>query len=82
MSQEVRLEGQLGIELMVERAVAGRVAVKPAAAGGGGPQGQALRWLVGRGESPVRDERSRALSGRGLPKGEASPHRPWNQGQM
>jgi hypothetical protein len=43
------------IDLMVERAAAGEAAVKPAAAGGGGPQGQALRRLVRRIEWKPRD---------------------------
>src|ERR1700720_2564370 len=55
MSQGGGLDGQLGIELMVERAAAGRGAVKPAAAGGGGPQGQALRRLARRRESEPTD---------------------------
>ena len=46
MSQEVGLDGQSGIELMVERAAAGEA---------GAHEGQALRRLVRRRESELED---------------------------
>ena len=55
MSQEVAVDGQSGIELMVERAAAGEMPSSPQPPEAGAHKGQALRRLVRRRESELED---------------------------